>query len=61
MICVDTPLSPKAKGTLQRHIAMVEYTDFLLKKIVDKLQQEKLDNNTIIVWTTDNGRAFSSA
>ena len=52
---VHTPLSPKAKGTLQRHIAMVEYTDFLLKKIVDKLQQEKLDNNTIIVWTTDNG------
>ncbi len=52
---VHTPLKPEAKSNLEKHVAMVEYTDHLLGKIVEKLESEKVRNNTIIVWTCDNG------
>ena len=35
--------------------AMVEYMDHLVGKLVTKLDQKGLRNNTIVIWTTDNG------
>ena len=52
---VHTPLSPNAKTKLEKHHAMVEYTDFLLGKIITKLDEEKIRKNTIVIWTCDNG------
>ena len=50
-----TPHKPDVTDKMEKHIAMVEYTDYLLGNIVDKLKQTGLRKNTIIVWTTDNG------
>jgi len=52
---VHTPLKPKASTKMEKHVAMVEYCDHLLGKLVDKLEKEKIRKNTIIVWTCDNG------
>ncbi|MDN5204568.1 sulfatase-like hydrolase/transferase [Fulvivirgaceae bacterium BMA10] len=39
----------------EQHKAMVRYTDIILKKLISALEELKIRNNTIIVWTTDNG------
>ncbi len=39
----------------EQHKAMVRYTDFILKKLINALEELKIRENTIIVWTTDNG------
>ena len=39
----------------EQHKAMVRYTDIILKRITDALDELKIRDNTIIVWTTDNG------
>ncbi len=52
---VHTPLSLNAKTKHEKHVAMVEYTDHLLGKIIAKLESEKIRNNTIVIWTCDNG------
>jgi arylsulfatase A-like enzyme len=52
---VHTPLAPNAQTKLEKQIAMVEYTDFLLGKIIAKLEEEKIRNKTIVIWTCDNG------
>ena len=50
-----TPLKPNASSKLEKHVAMVEYMDHLVGKIVKKLNEKALRKQTIIVWTTDNG------
>jgi len=52
---VHTPLAMEAKSKLEKHKAMVEYTDFLLGKIMKLLEDLKIRKNTIIIWTCDNG------
>ncbi len=52
---VHSPLEPGAKGVLGKHKAMVRYADFLLGKIIDNLEAMDELDNTIIIWTTDNG------
>lgn len=43
----------------EQHKAMVRYTDTILKKLTDALEELKIRENTIIIWTTDNGSAVS--
>lgn len=50
-----TPLEPDAEGRLPRHKAMVRYCDHLLGRLVEALEELGLRENTIIIWTTDNG------
>ena len=52
---VHTPLEMDAKSKLDKHKAMVRYIDHLLGKLVAHIDAEGIRNNTIIVWTTDNG------
>lgn len=49
-----TPAEPDAPKEDQ-HEAMTRYTDIILKKLTDALDELKIRDNTIIVWTTDNG------
>lgn len=52
---VSTPAEPNVTDKMDKHKAMVRYTDIILKKLTDALDALKLRDNTIIVWTTDNG------
>ena len=52
---VPTPLDPKAEGKIERHKAMVRYTDRVLGKLVEALDELGISENTIVIWTTDNG------
>lgn len=49
-----TPLEPDAPREKQ-HTAMVRYADVILDKIVKALEDLEIRDNTIIMWTTDNG------
>ncbi len=49
-----TPARPDAPRE-EQHVAMVEYTDLILQRLVDALEDLEIRDNTIIVWTTDNG------
>lgn len=50
-----TPHKPEVKGKVETHTAMVEYMDHLVGNVVGKLDELELRENTIVVWTTDNG------
>jgi arylsulfatase A-like enzyme len=52
---VHTPLEMDAESKKEKHIAMVRHADHLLGKLVAHLDAVGLRQNTIIVWTTDNG------
>ena len=52
---VATPAEPNVTSKMDKHKAMVRYTDIILGKIVATLEELKIRDNTIIVWTTDNG------
>ncbi|WP_372935473.1 sulfatase-like hydrolase/transferase [Seonamhaeicola sp.] len=52
---VHTPHKPKAKTKYEKHKAMVEYTDFIIGKILDNLEKSGVSNNTYLILTTDNG------
>ncbi len=54
---VHTPHKPNAKTTIEKHMAMVEYTDYILGNIVDAIEKLKLSDNTYLIFTTDNGTA----
>ena len=56
---VHTPLAPDAKSKMEKHIAMVQYTDHLLMKLVKQLDELKIRKNTIVIWTCDNGTSGS--
>ncbi len=49
-----TPAWPDAPRDKQ-HIAMVEYTDLLLGKLLNALDELEIRDNTLTIWTTDNG------
>ncbi len=49
-----TPIEPDAPRE-EQHKAMTRYTDFILNKLVTALEELEIRDNTIIVWTTDNG------
>lgn len=51
---VNTP-DEEADDDLSKHKAMVRYTDKLTGRIVDALKSAGVLNNTLIIWTTDNG------
>jgi len=53
----NTPLDPDARGNIERHKAMVRYTDHAVGRLVKALDDLKLRDNTIIIFTTDNGTA----
>jgi len=52
-----TPNEPNVKTKLDKHKAMVRYADHILGKLVASLDDLGIRENTIIVWTTDNGTA----
>lgn len=51
---VNTPNS-KAENDLDRHKAMVDYTDKMVGKIVSLIDALEIRDNTLIILTTDNG------
>lgn len=52
---VPTPLEPNAKDKLDKHKAMVRYTDHLVGRLVETLDELEIRDDTVIVFTTDNG------
>lgn len=50
----DTPLD-SATTNLGKHKAMVKYTDLVTGEIIKTLENEGIRENTIIIWTADNG------
>jgi len=50
-----TPHKSKLDNNLDKHKAMVEYADFILAKMIKRLEEMGERENTIIIWTTDNG------
>lgn len=54
---VKTPNELNVKTKDDKFKAMVRYTDFILDKLLNSLEELGLRENTIIVWTTDNGTA----
>ena len=52
---VTTPDEPDAKTGLDRHKAMVRYTDKMVGRITSALDELKLREKTLVIFTTDNG------
>ena len=52
---VHTPLKEDARSKRQRHVAMVEYTDHLVGRLLGAIEDLKLGDDTIVIFTTDNG------
>ena len=50
----STPLEPNAPKS-EQHKSMVRYADHILNVLVKALDQIGIRENTIIIWTTDNG------
>jgi len=57
---VHTPSEPNAKTKLEKHTAMVRYTDQLVGRLVATIDKLKLRKNTMIIFTTDNGTSGGS-
>ncbi|MCK5729863.1 MAG: sulfatase-like hydrolase/transferase, partial [Draconibacterium sp.] len=59
MVLTHTPLvnTPDeiAETDLGKHKAMVNYTDKITGEIIKALEDAKIRENTIVIWTTDNG------
>lgn len=59
MVLTHTPLvntpGDSASDNEGKFRSMVKYTDKITGEIMDVLKQENIDENTILVWTTDNG------
>lgn len=54
----STPLEPDAPKS-EQHKSMVRYADHILNLLVKALDQIGIRENTIIIWTTDNGTSGS--
>jgi len=52
---VSTPAEPDVTEKMAKHKAMVRYTDAALGKLVAASDELKIRDNTIIIWSTDNG------
>ena len=52
---VRTPHEPFATDTMQKHKAMVRYTDYLVGRLIKKLDDLGIRERTIVIFTTDNG------
>ncbi|MFK7852319.1 MAG: sulfatase-like hydrolase/transferase [Akkermansiaceae bacterium] len=52
---VPTPAEPDAKKPLEKHRAMVRYADLLTGRLIKALDELQIRENTIVIWTTDNG------
>ncbi len=52
---VHTPAEPEADTPLEKHKAMVRYTDRLVGRLVSTVDRLKLRRRTVIFFTTDNG------
>lgn len=52
---VATPHEPFAETKLEKHKAMVRYTDYLVGRLVKALDDAGVRENTIVIFTTDNG------
>ncbi|MEM7307231.1 MAG: sulfatase-like hydrolase/transferase [Planctomycetota bacterium] len=54
---VATPLDPEAETKDERHRAMVRYTDHLVGRLLDAIDELGLAQRTLVIFTTDNGTA----
>ena len=52
---VATPDEPNARSRLERHISMVRYADKMVGKLMKSLDELKIRDRTIVIFTTDNG------
>jgi len=52
---VPTPDEPEASKTYAKHKAMIRYTDKLVGRLIAALDGLGLRDNTIVIFTTDNG------
>lgn len=56
---VATPAEPAVTTTLDKHKAMVRYADHLTGRLVTALDELGLREDTLVIWTTDNGTVGS--
>ncbi len=56
---VHTPMEPLASTPMEKHKAMVRYTDHLVDKLVRAMEDLGLRDNSYLIFTTDNGTAGS--
>lgn len=52
---VHTPHEPFAQSSIEKHRAMVRYTDYLVGQLVQAIDDAGVRDNTIVFFTTDNG------
>jgi arylsulfatase A-like enzyme len=52
---VATPDKPNASSKAEKHAAMVLYTDTLVGRLVDAIDELGIRDDTIVIFTTDNG------
>ncbi|MCK5550888.1 MAG: sulfatase-like hydrolase/transferase, partial [Hyphomicrobiaceae bacterium] len=50
-----TPAEPDVESSLEKHKAMVRYTDLLVGRLLGALDRLRIRNRTIVIFTTDNG------
>jgi len=56
---VTTPAEPGVTSKLDKHKAMVRYADHLTGRLVQALEDLGLREDTLVIWTTDNGTSSS--
>lgn len=54
---VTTPHEPDVKSNFEKHRAMTRYTDYLVERLVNKLDELEIRKKTYVIFTTDNGTA----
>lgn len=52
---IPTPLDPDAETKDECHRAMVRYTDHLVGRLLDTIDELDLSHRTLVIFTTDNG------
>lgn len=52
---IATPDDPGAKSPMEKHKAMVRYTDKLVGDLITALDELEIRDRTIVIFTTDNG------
>lgn len=52
---VTTPAEPQVTSKMDKHKAMVRYADQLTGRLIQALEELGLREDTIVIWTTDNG------